>query len=151
MKPEHLRAFSVPSVSERQSTMTSTALDRWVLRRVQAFVPQARLRLVLWDGFSVVPRTAHPVGTITIKNRRTLWSWVRDPELNFGESYMSGAVEIHGDLVSVLAEVYRSLPKPSVSASWWRRANDLHAARENVHHHYDLGNEFYRLWLDRDM
>ena len=151
MKPEHLRAFSVPSVSERQSTMTSTALDRWVLRRVQAFVPQARLRLVLWDGFSVAPRTAPPVGTITIKNRRTLWSWVRDPELNFGESYMSGAVEIHGDLVSVLAEVYRSLPKPSVSASWWRRANDLHAARENVHHHYDLGNEFYRLWLDRDM
>ncbi len=27
----------------------------------------------------------------------------------------------------------------------------MHAAKENVHHHYDLGNNFYRLWLDRDM
>ena len=27
----------------------------------------------------------------------------------------------------------------------------MRAAKENVHHHYDLGNEFYRLWLDREM
>ena len=27
----------------------------------------------------------------------------------------------------------------------------MRAARENVHQHYDLGNEFYRLWLDREM
>ena len=30
-------------------------------------------------------------------------------------------------------------------------ANDEHAARENVHRHYDLGNDFYRLWLDREL
>jgi len=28
---------------------------------------------------------------------------------------------------------------------------DERAARENVHRHYDLGNDFYRLWLDREM
>ena len=33
----------------------------------------------------------------------------------------------------------------------WQRSNDVRAARENVHRHYDLGNDFYRLWLDREM
>src|SRR5437870_4578994 len=111
MKPEHSRAFSVASFSDREPTISSTALDRWALGRIQAFVPKARLRLALWDGFSLVPRTGPAVGTITVKNRRTLWSWIRDPELNFGESYMSGSAEVHGDLVSVLAEVYRALPR----------------------------------------
>ena len=31
------------------------------------------------------------------------------------------------------------------------RANDVTAARRNVHHHYDLGNDFYAMWLDADM
>ena len=42
--------------------------------------------------------------------------------------------------------------RPSAAPWWlWQQSNDAHAARENVHHHYDLGNEFYRLWLDREM
>ena len=32
-----------------------------------------------------------------------------------------------------------------------RGSNDTRAARENVHHHYDIGNDFYRLWLDDEM
>ena len=31
------------------------------------------------------------------------------------------------------------------------RSNSITAARRNVHHHYDLGNQFYALWLDREM
>jgi cyclopropane-fatty-acyl-phospholipid synthase len=37
------------------------------------------------------------------------------------------------------------------SFSWCRRANGVSAAKENVHRHYDLGNEFYQRWLDREM
>jgi cyclopropane-fatty-acyl-phospholipid synthase len=32
-----------------------------------------------------------------------------------------------------------------------RERNGVDTARNNVHHHYDLGNDFYRLWLDREM
>jgi cyclopropane-fatty-acyl-phospholipid synthase len=32
-----------------------------------------------------------------------------------------------------------------------RRANSISASRENIHRHYDLGNDFYRLWLDPQM
>ena len=92
------------------------------------------------------------MGTILFKNRRALFSWVWDPDLNFGEAYMFGAVEIRGDLVPVLEHIYRALGTATPRSWWlWQRSNDVQAARENVHQHYDLGNEFYRLWLDREM
>lgn len=129
----------------------STTLDRWALERIQRTVPSAPLRFVLWDGFELQPDTGRPLATIVFKNRRALFGWVWDPDLNFGEAYMFGAVEIQGDLVGMLAATYRALstkPRP-----WWlwQHSNDVQAARENVHQHYDLGNEFYRLWLDREM
>ena len=129
----------------------STRFDRWALRRIQQSVETAPIRFVLWDGFELRPKAGSQVGTIIFKNRRALLSWVWDPDLNFGEAYMFGAVEIEGDLTATLEAVYRALA--TTMRPWWRRqsANNVHAAKENVHHHYDLGNEFYRLWLGRDL
>jgi cyclopropane-fatty-acyl-phospholipid synthase len=106
---------------------------------------------MLWDGYEIAPPAGPSIGTIVFRNRAALVSWFWDPELNFGETYMSGAVELHGDLVPVLEALYRALDGPTRGR--WRRvaANDTNAARHNVHHHYDLGNDFYRLWLDREM
>ena len=107
---------------------------------------------MLWDGFELPSNVDHPVATVVFKNRRALFSWVWDPELNFGEAYMFGAVEIHGDLLAMLEAVYRALAWPKPRPWWlWQKSNSVRAAKENVHHHYDLGNDFYRLWLDREM
>ena len=129
----------------------SSPLDRWAVRRIQHSVAGAPLRFKLWDGFELASVTASPAATVVFKNRRALFSWIWDPDLNFGEAYMSGAVEIEGDLRRMLEVTYQSLgtkPRP-----WWlwQSSNDVSAARDNVHRHYDLGNDFYRLWLDRAM
>ena len=80
---------------------------------------------------------------------------VVNPELCLGEAYMTGRLQVHGELEPVLEALYRlSAPIPS----WWDRLRarlappiTLSSARRNVHRHYDLGNDFYRLWLDDDM
>jgi len=131
---------------------TSTFVDRWALARIQLTVGSAPIRFVLWDGFELPIDVGQPVATITFRRRSALFGWLWDPELNFGEAYMSGAVEIHGDLVALLEAIYRALGPVSRRPWWlWQRSNDARAAKENVHHHYDLGNDFYRLWLDREM
>jgi cyclopropane-fatty-acyl-phospholipid synthase len=152
MKARHVHAFPVPTFSSEVAPMASTALDRWALARIQRTVASARIRFTLWDGFEAPSTRGAPVGTIVFKNRHALFSWVWDPDLNFGEAYMFGAVELRGDLVAMLNEIYRGLGG-STSRSWRlrQRSNDVRAARENVHRHYDLGNAFYRLWLDREM
>jgi cyclopropane-fatty-acyl-phospholipid synthase len=152
MKQGRAYAFPAPTFSGEIAPIASTRLDRWALARIQRTVQTAPLRFRLWDGFELSSTAGAPVATIIIKNRRALFSWVWDPDLNFGEAYMFGAVEIRGDLVAMFREVYRALGSSTARFRPWRqRSNDVRAARRNVHVHYDLGNEFYRLWLDREM
>ena len=141
------------SLSERlRAPLTSTSLDRWALSRIQGTVRSAPIGFALWDGFELRAPVHPPVATIVFKNRQALFGWVWDPELNFGEAFMSGGVEIRGDLVALLEAIYRAWGTTKRRPWWlWQQSNDVHSAKENVHHHYDLGNNFYRLWLDRDM
>lgn len=127
----------------------STRLDHLMLGRIRDSVGEAPIRFLLWDGFEFCPAD-EAVATIEFRNRRALYSWVWDADLNFGETYMFGAVDIRGDLVALLEAIYRRTDAPS---PWrrWQWPNTRAAARGNVHHHYDLGNAFYRLWLDRQM
>jgi cyclopropane-fatty-acyl-phospholipid synthase len=152
MSSERLHASPVPTFSSRTAPLASTPLDRWALTRIRQMVTDARVRFQLWDGVESPSTSGEPLGTIVFKNRRALFSWVWDPDLNFGETYMFGAVDLRGDLVAMLHEIYVALG-PATPRPWWypRRPNGMRAARENVHRHYDIGNAFYRLWLDREM
>jgi cyclopropane-fatty-acyl-phospholipid synthase len=140
------QTFSSDAVSS-----SSTWFDRRVLALIQGAVAPAPLRFELWDGFALEPSSQPPIATFVIKNRRALVSWAWDPDLYFGEAYMFGAVEVRGDLVAALDAAFHALRWKT--RPWWlpEGSNTLRAARENVHHHYDLGNDFYRLWLDREM
>jgi cyclopropane-fatty-acyl-phospholipid synthase len=146
------RSFDVPAYLSKTAQLASTPLDRWALQRIQRSVSSAPIHFMLWDGFELPSLAGPPVASILFRNRPALLSWVWDAELNFGEAYMSGAVEIWGDLFRLLEEIYRAFGPSSRRPWWlWQQSNDARAARENVHHHYDLGNDFYRLWLDREM
>ena len=130
----------------------STWLDHWALGRIRDSVSTAPIAFELWDGFQIAPAGRPAVGAIHFNTRSALFRWVWDPDLYFGESYMFGEVAIGGDLMAVLDAVYRALPVSNRRSWWlWQPSNDTRAARQNVHHHYDLGNEFYQLWLDREM
>ncbi len=151
MKPAHIQAFPAPTFWSHRAPSASSALDRWALGRIRQSVATANIRFVLWDGFEL-PAPPAPVATIVFRNRRALFSWVWDPELNFGEAHMFGAVDIRGDLVRLMEEVYRALPHTRRRSWWlWQTSNGVGEAKENVHRHYDLGNDFYRLWLDAEM
>ena len=117
MKSEHLQFLSVSTFSNRTAPVGSTAFDRWALARIRDMVATARVRFLLWDGFELLSVSAAPVGTIVFRNRRALLSWLWDPDLNFGETYMFGAVDVRGDLVAVLSEVYRALGRET-PRSW---------------------------------
>ncbi len=129
------------------------ALDAWLFGRVQHAVAGAPIRIRLWNGVETTGHAA-PVGTMVIKDRAALAGLGVHPELYFGERYADGRVEVHGDLVRFLEAAFAVFRRPP-GIGWWpivdrwlQRANSLRLARRNIHHHYDIGNEFYRLWLD---
>jgi cyclopropane-fatty-acyl-phospholipid synthase len=109
------------------------------------------VRLDLWDGTTLYRSSAPPVATVTIRDRNMLIGLLRNRELMFGEGFSTGRLTVDGNLVALLEAIYRTF-RPRAAGllsrlSTWRR-NTLDRSRHDIHHHYDLGNDFYRLWLD---
>jgi cyclopropane-fatty-acyl-phospholipid synthase len=135
-------------------------MKRWLLTKVYEAAGKPQVRLAVSGGPEVSPPQNDAVGSIVIRDWRTLVSLAADTEVAFGEAFSNGRIEIEGDLVDVLDAVYRaSLARPRRTFSWspnslWLRltqANTRRGSRHNIHYHYDLGNEFYRLWLDQQL
>jgi len=133
----------------------ASGLDRWLLRTMMAALPRAGYEVVLWDGFSVGDRTGLRVH---ILDRPALRQLVRNPSLHFGDLYSAGRVAVEGDLVAFLERTYAALEagRSANDSVWWRlwtdpapNSSSLAAAVDNIHQHYDLGNDFYAAWLDR--
>ncbi len=131
--------------------------ERSALRKLLAACEQPPIEIELWNGEVVSGAPgAVPIARARIKDRAALWRMLINPDLYTGDDYASGRIDISGDLVGFLACVYRgldSLPESSLRARLLRhlnrpRANTLTGSRRHIRHHYDLGNEFYRLWLD---
>ncbi len=111
------------------------------------------------NGAAYSPREKS-IGTIVIRDQKTLLRFVVHPELYFGDAYSEGKIEVEGDLIEVLKCTYRSMSKTPpgglLDASRKKiinrpRLNTLSGSRKNIHDHYDIGNDFYRLWLDDRM
>ena len=130
-----------------------TKLDRWLLTQLSARFDDSRLRLVLWNTPAAICKNPLPV-TLRIGDRRALLQLISNPQMHFGDLYSSGRITISGDLQVVLDEAYRSLANRPPPAPWIARVRaktpDLSDSRRNIHHHYDIGNDFYTLWLDRE-
>ncbi|HTY94611.1 MAG TPA: cyclopropane-fatty-acyl-phospholipid synthase family protein [Steroidobacteraceae bacterium] len=115
---------------------------------------------VLWNGEHIVPEGIKPIARITIREPGILWGLMRDPGVRFGDGYSEGRIEIEGDLVRFMEEVYRGSERAEKQKSLLGlvgrllnrpRTNTLAGSKDNIHHHYDIGNDFYSLWLGRTM
>lgn len=130
--------------------------DRWLARRLLDGVGQPPITVALWDGAEFTPTGAASVARLVINDRRALQKLVANPEYEFGELYSAGRIEIEGELPAFLDCVYRHLLAAGLRYRVLQvlsryQNNSADRARDNIHHHYDLGNEFYRLWLDERM
>ncbi len=128
----------------------------YLQRRLKGSVP---LRVVLWDGdsfdFSPAPRVAIKLGS-----RRLLRYLLTGNFARLGDAYVSGELGVEGkveDIISVgidLAERIGTTPLLSRVARAAALVPFRHSRRRDaaaIRHHYDVSNDFYRLWLDRHL
>jgi len=130
---------------------------RAVVRALLAALPGAPVAIVLPDG-EEVGNGVRPIARVRVADLRTLLGLLGPAsDLHFGDAYADGRIEVEGDFLGLLESVFAA---PSdgwlarLGSHWrWllRHGNSIRRARSNVHHHYDLGNDFYALWLDREM
>ena len=97
---------------------------------------------------------------VHIRDARVFRTGLLHGEVGLGEAYMAGWWEAD-DLVAVVRIAVRNmaafdqgggflatLGKAANRLLHRRRRNHVEGSRRNIGHHYDLGNDFYQLWLD---
>ncbi len=145
---------AVDRTAGSKKPVRASGLDYCLLTIVGNRVAPARARLRLQNGIEAGYLGENPLAIITIRDRRTLLGLVLNPDIEFGDAYSDGRIEIEGDLPSFLEQFFRvSRPETLVSklSSHWLdfvHRNTLRGSRANIHRHYDLGTDFYKLWLD---
>lgn len=136
------------------------AADRWLVRTFLHAIGDPALRVILWDGTEIRTAGSRLDAGMVVHDRATLCRLLTNPLLHFGDDYSAGRIEIEGGLVPFMETVYRSMAQAPKSrrmsdlAAYRRnqpRLNSIWESRRNIHHHYDIGNEFYQLWLDAEM
>ncbi|MES2096187.1 MAG: cyclopropane-fatty-acyl-phospholipid synthase family protein [Pseudomonadota bacterium] len=107
-------------------------------------------------------RSPGPEAVIILKSWRALWRLTIDGSVGWYEGWAAGEWESPDPvaLIEVFSRNRHSLASKGrahgisrLLRRIWHRAhrNDRAGARRNIHEHYDLGNEFYQLWLDPSM
>jgi cyclopropane-fatty-acyl-phospholipid synthase len=126
-----------------------------------------RLTILLPDGRSVVvgdpAPDAEPRAEIRIHDEAGAMRMLVRGEIGAGEAYMDGLWS-SPDLPALLRLAARNRDALALSDGWLRtigrlplvvahraRRNTKAGASRNIRRHYDLGNEFYRLFLDETM
>jgi len=131
-----------------------------VVRRI----PRGRVDMILPDGrhFRAEGRDAGHVAELHVHNADLFARLIREGDLGFCEAYMDGwwstpDLQAFMDLVHDDAEeMYDGFPgqrfvRAYEQLRFWLQSNSKRQARKNISYHYDLGNEFYGLWLDDTM
>ncbi|HYB98768.1 MAG TPA: cyclopropane-fatty-acyl-phospholipid synthase family protein [Candidatus Limnocylindrales bacterium] len=149
------RSISRPASME---ALRANTIDRTMLRTLARALGDAPIRLELWDGSRALAAGAAATYRVLIRTRAALAGLLTDPQLQFGEHYTAGDIEVEGgSLADAMTAVYAGVGEPrglrvllDSVCSRLSRISPVRA-RGNVHHHYDIGNDFYRLWLDERM
>lgn len=115
--------------------------------------------VVYWDGEEQAFGPAKPAFKLNFKAKPSITALAADPILILGEEFMDGAIEISGDLDALFCLVHQNPPEPGlggrVLSAAGRGLNYLKsvsaAQKKNIGAHYDLGNDFFSLWLDETL
>jgi len=149
------------------STKGQPGLPRYFARVyavADATINHGRLDMVLPDGrrFRAGGRGLGPVAELDIHNPDLLARLVREGDLGFSDAYVEGwwsspDLQAFMDLIHHDNDgLYDGFPGMGLVRVYertrhWLRSNSRAQAKKNIAHHYDLGNEFYALWLDDTM
>jgi cyclopropane-fatty-acyl-phospholipid synthase len=160
----YLNTQSITDAVATTSPPARIGAASWLLRRALRYLDKGRLTIILPSGERVEHRGAElgPHGTIILHNRRALRRILTGGDVGFSDGYIAGDWS-SPDLVGLIALCAENVTRLQETMDGFApvrvfnrlrhmlRSNSKRGSRRNIAFHYDLGNDFYRLWLDRSM
>lgn len=123
-------------------------------------LPEGDFAINLWDGTYRRYSEGKPRFVLKINKPLSIAKMVKDPVLELGEAYIKGIIDVEGDFGDALRYVFKNqnhffatpTGKLARQVFFRLRKQDSQGSREtDVQYHYDLGDDFFALWLDETM
>lgn len=145
--------------------MLNKVLNYWISKNLEE-IEQGTFKLIL-------PNTEEKIllrgktnlnleATLEIKSWKALWLIYSRGSLGFTEGYLENYWDTDDlmKLMDLISKNYNSFDRVNSGSGFWklftkfshfRNENSLSGSKKNIHAHYDLGNDFYKSWLDESM
>ena len=128
------------------------AFDKIILKNLLKNFNSVPFTVQFWDDEVFTIGEGSPVFKVFIREPINQKNLLTSTSLALGEAYMDKKIEIEGDLYTALDAIlkhidhfttdFKALPK------LFHNSTAKTKQKEEVSSHYDIGNDFYKLWLD---
>ncbi|WP_150540905.1 SAM-dependent methyltransferase [Clostridium perfringens] len=131
-------------------------INKNIVKSIAEHLSDRPFDLEYWDGEIIKYGEGEPEFKLIIKNFPSKKELLSDPSVALGEAYMKGAIDIEGDLQKFFESIIRNKDSFMNKNTVFRLASKIKApslikSKKDIAHHYDIGNDFYSLWLDKTM
>ena len=145
--------------------MLNKILNYWISRNLEE-IEQGTFKLVLPDTEEKIllhgKSNLNLEAALEIKSWKALWLIYSRGSLGFTEGYLKNYWDTDDlmKLMDLISKNYNSFDRVNSGSGFWklltkfshfRNENSLSGSKKNIHAHYDLGNDFYKSWLDETM
>ncbi|ABG85916.1 SAM-dependent methyltransferase [Clostridium perfringens] len=131
-------------------------INKNIVKSIAEHLSDKPFDLEYWDGEIIKYGEGEPEFKLIIKNFPSKKELLSDPSVALGEAYMKGDIDIEGDLQKFFESIIRNKDSFMNKNTVFRLASKIKApslmkSKKDIAHHYDIGNDFYSLWLDKTM
>ena len=131
-------------------------INKNIVKSIAEHLSDRPFDLEYWDGEIIKYGEGEPEFKLIIKNFPSKKELLSDPSVALGEAYMKGDIDIEGDLQKFFESIIRNKDSFMNKNTVFRlvskiKAPSLIKSKKDIAHHYDIGNDFYSLWLDKTM
>ncbi|GAK31102.1 cyclopropane fatty acid synthase [Weissella oryzae SG25] len=133
-------------------------LEKIVFSKLLANAFDITTEVTYWDGSVEKYGDGEVVVRLKLNEKIRLRDLAGMPTLVLGEAYMNGDIEIEGSIQELIASAYRQAGSFLMDQSGFGSSltkmlsgHDKKQSVKDVQSHYDIGNDFYKEWLDPSM
>ena len=133
-------------------------LEKQVLSKLLSKAFDVPVMVTYWDGKSENYGDGLPKIHIKLNEKPNMKSLAKMPTFTLAEAYMNRGIEIEGSIQELIASAYRQSGSFLTDQSGFKgtltkmlHGHDKNESKEDIHSHYDIGNDFYKEWLDPSM
>lgn len=129
--------------------------EKKIIKKLFDNVDNISFKVVFRDGEEMAIGEGEPEFVVNINDSIDKKAILNSTSLALGEAYMDKTIDIEGDLFKALNIVLGKMDEFSVNNNVLKKiiftSTSVKNQKEEVSSHYDIGNDFYKLWLDETM